>query len=144
MAASDDPAEELPADDELDEDLEDLEDLDDEDFDPESAEDELEPGLDDELVDAEELSVEDAAIEMSLSAVEEAEQPDDEEEADEIAIADVDDLDDEDALVRVVEDDDIAVDEGLREGEFICSSCYLAKGPSQLADAERQICVDCV
>lgn len=46
--------------------------------------------------------------------------------------------------VSVDEDDEDDGDEGLREGEFICASCYLAKGPTQLADAKRSLCVDCV
>ena len=31
-----------------------------------------------------------------------------------------------------------------RPGEFVCQSCFLVKHPSQLADAERQYCRDCV
>lgn len=52
----------------------------------------------------------------------------------------------EDVLVRVVgeEDEELEDVDGLREGEFICTSCYLVKGPTQLADAHRLICVDCV
>ena len=29
-------------------------------------------------------------------------------------------------------------------GEFVCQSCFLVKHPSQLADAKRQLCSDCV
>ena len=29
-------------------------------------------------------------------------------------------------------------------GEFVCQSCFLVKHPSQLADAKRQLCRDCV
>ncbi|MBV8960942.1 MAG: DUF4193 family protein, partial [Actinobacteria bacterium] len=28
--------------------------------------------------------------------------------------------------------------------EFVCQSCFLVKHPSQLADAKRQLCRDCV
>ena len=28
--------------------------------------------------------------------------------------------------------------------EFVCQSCFLVKHPSQLADAEHQLCADCV
>ena len=31
-----------------------------------------------------------------------------------------------------------------RPGEFVCRSCFLVKHPSQLADAERILCADCV
>jgi len=31
-----------------------------------------------------------------------------------------------------------------RPGEFVCRSCFLVKHPSQLADAERMLCADCV
>ena len=31
-----------------------------------------------------------------------------------------------------------------RPGEFVCRSCFLVKHPSQLADAKRQFCRDCV
>src|SRR5437588_279383 len=31
-----------------------------------------------------------------------------------------------------------------RPGEFVCQSCFLVKHPSQLADAKRQLCADCV
>ncbi|MFN2555923.1 MAG: hypothetical protein ABR592_03490 [Nitriliruptorales bacterium] len=56
------------------------------------------------------------------------------------------DSEEEDVLVRVVGEEDEELDDvdGLREGEFICASCFLVKGPTQLADATRMICVDCV
>ncbi|MBA3655402.1 MAG: DUF4193 family protein, partial [Actinobacteria bacterium] len=28
--------------------------------------------------------------------------------------------------------------------EFVCQSCFLVKHPSQMADAKRQLCRDCV
>jgi hypothetical protein len=31
-----------------------------------------------------------------------------------------------------------------RPGEFVCQSCFLVKHPSQLADADNQLCADCV
>ena len=31
-----------------------------------------------------------------------------------------------------------------RPGEFVCQSCFLVKHPSQLADATRNLCRDCV
>lgn len=56
------------------------------------------------------------------------------------------DSEEEDVLVRVVgeEDEELEDVDGLREDEFICTSCYLVKGPTQLADATRLVCVDCV
>ena len=121
--------------DEVDED-DDLEVDDDEDLD---AEEELDPEFeveDDPLLATEpEVAVEgdiplDEAV-IPLSVVQEAEEVDDEED---------------DVLQRVVadeDDDDVDID-GVREGEFICTSCFLAKRPSQLADAKRMICRDCV
>lgn len=38
------------------------------------------------------------------------------------------------------EDDDV---EGIRDGEFVCRSCYMAKRDTQLADADRTLCRDC-
>ncbi len=58
-------------------------------------------------------------------------------------VEDADDVSDEPDVI-LDEDDEDDGDEGLREGEFICASCYLAKGPTQLADAKRSLCVDCV
>jgi hypothetical protein len=58
----------------------------------------------------------------------------------------VDDQDDEDD--EVPDGDDRA--EGStkvlpkRPGEFVCQSCFLVKHPSQLADAGRMFCRDCV
>jgi hypothetical protein len=31
-----------------------------------------------------------------------------------------------------------------RPGEFVCQSCFLVKHPSQLADADKLLCRDCV
>jgi hypothetical protein len=50
----------------------------------------------------------------------------------------------QDVLVRVVDEDEDGAVDGLREDEFICTSCFLAKGPTQLADADRLVCLDCV
>ncbi|HSK24264.1 MAG TPA: hypothetical protein VK906_13850 [Egicoccus sp.] len=57
-------------------------------------------------------------------------------------------FDDDDAeIVAAVagdddEDDDDEI-EGVREGEFVCRSCYMAKRETQLADPERMLCRDC-
>jgi hypothetical protein len=51
------------------------------------------------------------------------------------------------------DDDEVEVDDRgdpvdriqpKRPGEFVCQSCFLVKHPSQLADAKRQLCTDCV
>ncbi|GGI04717.1 hypothetical protein [Egicoccus halophilus] len=53
--------------------------------------------------------------------------------------------DDEDEIVSAVAGDDDEGDEidGVREGEFVCRSCYMAKLETQLADPERMLCRDC-
>ena len=122
-----------------DEEVDDEEVEDDEDEDLE-VEDEIDPdfeGTEEDPLLAEEPDVVaegdiplDEAV-VPLSVVQEAEEVEDEED---------------DVLQRVVaddDDDDVDID-GLREGEFICTNCFLAKSPSQLADAKRMICRDCV
>ncbi|MGC8463580.1 MAG: DUF4193 family protein [Acidimicrobiales bacterium] len=53
--------------------------------------------------------------------------------------------DDEDELTEVDERSD-GVERVLpkQPGEFVCRSCFLVKHPSQLADATRMLCRDCV
>ena len=45
-------------------------------------------------------------------------------------------------------EDDVAHEEeigdAVREGEFVCSSCHMAKRSTALADADEQLCRDCV
>jgi hypothetical protein len=54
-----------------------------------------------------------------------------------------DDEDDHKIVSAVTgEDEDVEV-EGLREGEFVCRSCYMAKRDTQLADPELLLCRDC-
>lgn len=50
-------------------------------------------------------------------------------------------FDDEPELVAVPTGDDEV--EGLRDGEFVCRGCYIARRETQLADEERQLCRDC-
>lgn len=47
------------------------------------------------------------------------------------------------AVVSEDDDDDGSEIDGLRDGEFVCRSCYMAKRDTQLADAERLLCRDC-
>lgn len=83
---------------------------------------------------------------------------DDEDDDDTEVVVEVDE-DDEDAEVdlplppfdeetlTVVPDDDEDDDpdglDDLREGEFVCRSCYMAKRESALADPDRMLCRDC-
>lgn len=56
------------------------------------------------------------------------------------------DFDDEPAVVAVVDDDPDDEDDdlsGIRDGEFVCRSCYMAKRDTQLADADAMLCRDC-
>ena len=41
------------------------------------------------------------------------------------------------------DEDDDSDDDSLREGEFVCRSCFMAKRESALADPERMLCRDC-
>lgn len=50
-------------------------------------------------------------------------------------------FDDEPELVAVASAEEEV--EGLREGEFVCRGCYIARRETQLADEERQLCRDC-
>lgn len=55
-----------------------------------------------------------------------------------------DDEDDDEGIVAAVAgDEDDQEIEGLRDGEFVCRSCYMAKRDTQLADPERLLCRDC-
>ncbi|HVL26886.1 MAG TPA: DUF4193 family protein [Acidimicrobiales bacterium] len=141
-----------------DPDVVDLESLDDDDI------------LDDEVLDDDDLDDE-VDDDVDEEAEEEAEEPeaaaggdDDEEDDDEDDVLDPDDVEAgldvilKDRLVAIdedEEDDDEApeVDERgdtstkvlpKRANEFVCQSCFLVKHTSQLADAERLYCRDCV
>lgn len=105
-------------------------------------------------------------LDQELDDIDEIEDPDEESldldiegldgGLDPVEVADADDADDADApddLTTEVDGEDVAellvedledADEGLREGEFICASCHLVKGPTQLANARQRLCVDCV
>ena len=51
-------------------------------------------------------------------------------------------FDDDDIVAAVTDDDDEEI-EGIRDGEFVCRGCYMAKRETQLADPERMLCRDC-
>ena len=54
-----------------------------------------------------------------------------------------DDADEEGIVAAVTGDGDDQEIEGLRDGEFVCRSCYMAKRDTQLADPEHLLCRDC-
>lgn len=68
----------------------------------------------------------------------------------------LEELDDDEIVAAVVsavtdfDDDELGPDDdgdgldGLRDGEFVCRSCHLARLETQLADAKRLLCRDCV
>jgi hypothetical protein len=134
----------------------DLEDLDDEELiDEEVLDDDVE------LVDEADLveGADDvAAVEVPVATVpdeDDDDDDDDEPEPDEIE-ATLDEIlkerlvvaDEEDDEEEEVPDTDDRVDVGKvlpkQPGEFVCQSCFLVKHPSQLADARRMWCRDCV
>lgn len=51
------------------------------------------------------------------------------------------DVDDPLEVVAEIEGD---ADDTIRDGEFVCSSCHMAKRASALADADERLCRDCV
>lgn len=52
--------------------------------------------------------------------------------------------DEELAEVVAAVDDEPDEDDAVREGEFICRSCFMAKRDSALADEDAMLCRDCV
>jgi hypothetical protein len=120
-------------------------------------EDAFDEVLDDDAFAEDDLAGDDLAGDVSADAEEDTASlevpspadPVDDEEADEGAAlpATVTFDDDEDELVAAVagvedDEDDDEID-GLRQGEFVCRSCYMAKLETQLADAEAMLCRDC-
>jgi len=103
-------------------------------------EDELEGFVEDVDLDDDQVVLEDDDEVLDDDDVE----IEDDEDEDEVQPAPV--FDDEDEIVAAVEADDDEDDEdvdGLREGEFVCRSCFMAKRESALADAARMLCRDC-
>ena len=99
-------------------------------------------GEEDEDLDTDE-DLDDDPAELTATPVE----SDDEDSEGEAVVppdASFDDGDDEGIVAAVTgEDDDDQEIEGLRDGEFVCRSCYMAKRDTQLADSERLLCRDC-
>lgn len=48
------------------------------------------------------------------------------------------------AVVAAAEVDEDPDEDALREGEFVCQSCFMAKRESALADEDAMLCRDCV
>ncbi len=108
----------------------------------------LEEG-DDELID-DELIDDDLDEEEEEEEDEDVIDPDDVEAGLDVILKDrlvaVDEDEDEDEETPEVDERGDASIKVLpkRPGEFVCESCFLLKHPSQLADAERMLCRDCV
>jgi hypothetical protein len=119
------------------------EDIDDELFgDGAEAGDELFEDADDVLDDSEGSPDEDEA--ESTVPLDVSEDGDDE-IADEppVDLAAIEGLEVDDPVELAAEEDEDATDT-IREGEFVCSSCHMAKRSSALADADEMLCRDCV
>ncbi len=130
-------------------------------------------GVDDDLLPEDEVTEEEGAAELVADGEEsEAEEVDDEAAPvpaageDEDEEEDEEDEDDVEASLDVILKEKLVVaDEEADEeppdqedrvessvnrvlpkqpDEFVCTSCFLVKHPSQLADGERQLCRDCV
>ncbi|MEO7555882.1 MAG: hypothetical protein ABIV94_04675 [Acidimicrobiales bacterium] len=63
---------------------------------------------------------------------------------DRIAAADDEEEEDEDVPVDTEDRTDGNKIQLRRPGEFVCRSCFLLKSQTQLADAKRKLCNDCV
>lgn len=91
---------------------------------------------------------EDESLEEVGELEEAAADTEDEDHQDEVAVVPPDaefDDDGEDLVTAVAGDDEDAQEiEGVRDGEFVCRSCFMAKRETQLADAQRLLCRDCV
>jgi hypothetical protein len=146
-----------------DEDFEEIEEPDDPDVvDLEALEDEdvLEDDLDDELEDDLVVADEDEGETVPVATAEEDEDEDEDEDVidpddveagldvilkDRLVAIDEEDEDDEDETPDAEERGDTSIKVlPKRPGEFVCESCFLLKHPSQLADADRMLCRDCV
>ena len=135
------PGRTQPEADPVDPDLEDADDLDE----GSEVESEVEPEVDaDDLDEGDDLEGDEVATgDPTL----EADVADDEEAPTSAVVPPEAEFDDggEDLVTAVTGEDDDDQDpiEGIRDGEFVCRSCFMAKRDTQLADAERLLCRDC-
>lgn len=119
-------------------------------FEEDEAEDDLAGGLGEEALD-EELDPgddgddgDDVTGDIDQLAADD-DSDDEQNEAPAVAVVPPDAEFDDDAPVAPVddEDDDDEEIEGLRDGEFVCRGCFMAKRETQLADADALLCRDC-
>ncbi|HUR77710.1 MAG TPA: DUF4193 family protein [Acidimicrobiales bacterium] len=111
---------------------------------------------DDAVLDDEEAIPEEDEAAVAAAAAKKAaeEEEEDELEVDHDVEATLDEILKERLVVVEEEEDDEPTDREdqadtgkvapKRPDEFVCQSCFLVKHPSQLADAKRQYCRDCV
>lgn len=123
------------------------EDLDDEDLEDDLFGDDLDDGDDDETLDGDDLFDDDEDDDdeddgtVSLEATRDDERDRPGEPAVDLSVLDGLDVDDP---VEVAEEIGADADDHVRDGEFVCRSCHMAKRSSALADADEQLCRDCV
>ena len=124
---------------------------------PELLEDALGEDLDDELFDGDDKAEdadgdddlfddgdEDDAATAEVDASEDGDDELDGEPAvDLAAIEGIEGIDVDDPL-EVAAEVEGDVDDTIRDGEFVCSSCHMAKRSSALADPDELLCRDCV
>ncbi len=155
----------MPADDDiepddLDDELEGPEDLDEADLEDLDEDDLIDEEVLDDDADLAVLDDEDEVVEVPVAVVPDEDEDDDDEEEPEpdeieatldeilkerLVVVDEED-DDEEEETSDTDDRGDAVGKVLpkQPGEFVCQSCFLVKHPSQLADAGRMWCRDCV
>lgn len=105
------------------------------------ADDELFEDADDVLDDSEASDDEDDV--QSTVPLDVSEDGDDEIDGEPpVDLTAIEGLDVDDPVELAAEDTD--ADDTIREGEFVCSACHMAKRSSALADADEMLCRDCV
>jgi hypothetical protein len=134
-----DPDEEWLEDEEIVDDLEDedADAYDDKEVEDEDFEEEDEEALDEEDEDEDEEEDEDEALDELEE--EELEMLTEDEAAESLPVDELEEL-------RQMRREAMALEteaEGVHEDEFVCSSCFLVKRRTQLADPKRMVCRDC-
>ena len=111
--------------------------------DVEDAEPDLEEELDEDL-DGDDAEEEVEAPEQGLEELAAGDDGDDDDAEPAVTVVPPDAEFDDDTPVAVVEDEEEDEEiEGLRDGEFVCRGCFMAKRETQLADADALLCRDC-
>lgn len=100
-----------------------------------------EDALDDEGSDDDE---DEAEATVPLDVSEDGDDEFDGQPAVDLAVIEGLEVDDPTELAEQEEVEDEDADDTIREGEFVCSSCHMAKRSSALADADEMLCRDCV